>query len=420
MNIVIFLTQVVSSLLLSCQKMPDPVEPPVVPPVDPPAKTLNILWQKPLTLDTINGIYGSAQYVTAEGDVLYTTDFTLPSAKAVLLSGKDGSKKWEYQVNSESLSLQNVFAINNHTLIHHWSYSEIINNANGQRIINNKIEDPGGGMPRANVIGDNFYVIHYSGDLPYSPSMSVVRSHYAQLKWDTLVTFNYANDGFYNALEPPALWINPQGDSVLIIRDGGIRKTPAFNNGKNRASLYAFNLRTRQFDWVQKDVNPGGQFANFQPHIDGNRMYINGVKTLQCIDLLTGATLWSRDFDKGLSFSSIVGNKDLMMVASSDIGMWGVDKQSGNIVWYNADVDGSTEQMHYFDGVVYCTSTGYARLYAVNAETGATIWKENSPNRNSRHPNASFAFAGIAIDTVNRKLYTADKYYLMCIALPEK
>ena len=418
MSAILLFTNILLLLLFGGCK-PDPLTPPTPPPPPTKESPLKILWQKPLTPDTISGISGSAQFVTPEGDIVYTTNFTLPSAKVVVLNGDDGSKKWEYQAYAEALSLQQVFQINNHTLIHNWRYDDILT-PNGQVLWKNKVEEPGGGMPSANVIGENFYTVHYSGPLPYCTSMSIVRSHYSQLSWDTLITIHTENDGFFVMLEPPTLWMNPQGDSVLIIRDGGVRKTGGFNNGKNRASLYAFNLRTRQFDWVQKDVNPWGQFANFQPHIDGNRMYINGVKTLQCIDLLTGATMWSRDFDKGLSFSSIVGNKDLMMVASSDIGMWGVDKQSGNIVWYNADVDGSTEQMHYFDGVVYCTSTGYARLYAVNAETGATIWKENSPNRNSRHPNASFAFAGIAIDTVNRKLYTADKYYLMCIALPEK
>ena len=83
--------------------------------------------------------------------------------------------------------------------------------------------------------------------------------------------------------------------------------------------------------------------------------------------------------------------------------------------------DGNTWELTLFDGIVYCTSSGYGRLYAVNAETGATIWKEQSPNRkNPKTGNASFASAGVAIDPERRLLYTADKYYVMCIKLPEK
>ncbi|MBN8684278.1 MAG: PQQ-binding-like beta-propeller repeat protein [Chitinophagales bacterium] len=416
--ILLFANIILSLLFVGCK--PEPLNPePPSPPPPTDVSPLKILWQKPLTQDTMNGIYGSARFVTPGGDILYTTDFTLPSAKVVLLNGIDGSKKWEYQAFAEALLEQHVFQISDHILIHNWRYDDILT-PNGQLLWKNKVEEPGGGMPRANVIGDNFYTVHFSGPLPYCTSMSIVRSHYAQLSWDTLVTIQTENDGFYVNLEPPTLWMNPQGDSVLIIRDGGVRASGGANNGKNRASLYAFNLRTRQFDWVQKNIDAGGAVSIAQPLIEGDKMYINGVRTLHCFDLNTGNTIWQKEFPEAIMDGNITVYKNTLMVPSTQIGMWGVDKQTGSILWYNKDVDGNVLLVVQFDGIVYCTSTGYARLYAVNAETGATIWKENSPNRNSRHPNASFAFAGIAIDTVNRKLYTADKYYLMFIALPEK
>ncbi len=101
--------------------------------------------------------------------------------------------------------------------------------------------------------------------------------------------------------------------------------------------------------------------------------------------------------------------------------MWGLNKYTGEQMWYNKDTDGNVWKLILFDGIVYCTSSGYGRLYAVNAETGATIWKEFSPN--ASHPktrNASFADAGVAIDPERRLLYTADGFYIMCIKLPEK
>ncbi len=112
---------------------------------------------------------------------------------------------------------------------------------------------------------------------------------------------------------------------------------------------------------------------------------------------------------------------DILVVQAGQVGMYGLNKYTGTQVWYNKDTDANTWELILFDGIVYCTSSGYGRLYAVNAETGATIWKEQSPNRkNPKTGNASFADAGVAIDPERRLLYTADKYYVMCIKLPEK
>lgn len=73
-----------------------------------------------------------------------------------------------------------------------------------------------------------------------------------------------------------------------------------------------------------------------------------------------------------------------------------------------------------FEGVVYLTS-GQGRLCAFDALTGATIWKERSPNyTNPKSSEASFSSTGIAIDSVRRLLYTSDEYYIMCVKLPKK
>ena len=86
------------------------------------------------------------------------------------------------------------------------------------------------------------------------------------------------------------------------------------------------------------------------------------------------------------------------------------------IVWYNNNSTGTVVQMRYFDGVVYYVSVGSGLLYAINAETGATIWAEYSRNKK---PHVTFAFSSVIIDPVRRYLYTADSYFMMCVKLPE-
>ena len=420
MRVLVFFTLFVGTMNLimscGCKEPLDPTTP--QPPVDP-EKVLNVLWQVPLQPDT--GLYdiGYGCAISEQGEVIYTVNWTNVGPKVVMRDGSAGQLKWEYPFPTDGFNDPGqLHRVNNKVVVSKWSNVHVINMSTGIADWTYKVPESGYGLVACNVINDQIYKVVAPGNPPINSSSTLLRTHYLSNQWDTVLTLNYENDGFYIDMYPPVLWINPQGDSVLVFQEGGIRESGGFNGGKNRASVYAYNLRSRQLEWVRKNIDPAGGITTAKPLVDGDRLYINGVRTLHCFDLNTGNTLWQKEFPEPIMFGNIIAYKNAIMVPSTQIGMWGVDKQTGSILWHNTDVDGSIHQMVQFDGVVYCTSTGYARLYAVNAETGATIWKERSPNRNSRHPNASFAYAGIAIDTVNRKLYTADKYYLMCIALP--
>ncbi|MBN8684276.1 MAG: PQQ-binding-like beta-propeller repeat protein [Chitinophagales bacterium] len=406
------------SLLAACGNKEPLVTPPPPPPIDTQAN-FKVLWQTPLQSDT--GQYTAwGQVVTDGGNIIYSINWTSPLPTVGMRNGETGALIWEQQFPSRGFLNDNFYNINNKIVISDWSETQVWDVASGSVDWAYKVPESGYGMVTCNVINDQIYKVVAPGGPPYNPSSTLLRTHYQSNQWDTVLTLNYENDGFFINMYPPVLWINPQGDSILVFQEGGLRESGGFNGGKNRASVYAYNLRSRQLEWVRKNIDPAGGITTAKPLVDGDRLYINGVRTLHCFDLNTGNTIWQKEFPEAIMDGNITVYKNTLMVPSTQIGMWGVDKQTGSILWYNKDVDGNVLLVVQFDGIVYCTSTGYARLYAVNAETGATIWKENSPNRNSRHPNASFAFAGIAIDTVNRKLYTADKYYLMCIALPEK
>jgi outer membrane protein assembly factor BamB len=248
-----------------------------------------------------------------------------------------------------------------------------------------------------------------------------VRTHYLQGRWDTLLTIA-AEDSFHLNIAPPTLWVNPQGDSVLFIRDNGLRDVLAtpWEGRYNLVSLSAWNMRTRQYEWKIKDFLD--QFAVMQrpPIVEGDRAYFLTSGALHGFDLVTGTRAWSRPLPNVAIHAGIVQHGDYIIAQSSYDGMWAVDKSNGAIRWHNPKTYGTPTLLSYFDGVAYFTSTGSSRLWAVNAETGQTIWDEPSPNAFSpRTPNAGFDFANVVIDPVRRVLYTADKYYMMCIKLPE-
>ena len=179
-------------------------------------------------------------------------------------------------------------------------------------------------------------------------------------------------------------------------------------------------MRTKQFEWELKDFIPEGNPGVYQPVVSDNRLYINGPNAVYCISLETGSILWEKPFP-AIQLTSIVEHKNsIIFCGTFEEGMWSINKTDGSLNWHNVEVRGTAFQMFYHDGVVYHTSTGTGRLYAVDAETGATIWKESSPNRKfAKTDDAGFDFQGIAIDPINRVLFTFDHYYLMCIRLPE-
>jgi outer membrane protein assembly factor BamB len=286
-----------------------------------------------------------------------------------------------------------------------------------------EISEPSGGEPQITTIGDYIYKANYTGEKPKSRSESVVRSHYLQGKWDTLLTIT-AEDSFYLNIFPPTLWVNAQGDSILILRDNGLRDVLAtpWEGRYNLVNLYAWNMRTREYEWQIRDFLDSRTISLRPPIIEGDRMYVLTLGKLSCLDLPSGNVIWTVELPQGnLSVGSgLVLHKDFLIGQGSNNGMRAVDKNGANIQWTNLQTIGSATLLTYFDGVVYYTSTGSGQLWAVNAQNGDIIWKEFSPNAySSRTKNAGFDFADVVIDPVRRVLYTADRYYMMCIKLPE-
>jgi outer membrane protein assembly factor BamB len=220
------------------------------------------------------------------------------------------------------------------------------------------------------------------------------------------------------------LWIKPGGDSILFFVSQETFKPgagPSPTGFPDRIMVYALDLKTRTLLWEKENLDPGTIAHNGPLIISNNKLYLNTGFKVFCLDAFTGDELWrSAYLSNGCFYSNLVEYKDLIIAQADEIGMYALDKNTGAQVWYNKDTDGTVFETLLHEGIVYCTSSGYSRLYAIRASTGETIWKELSPNRGgSKTSDASFFDADIAIDPVHKVLYTSDKYYIMCIKLPE-
>ncbi len=83
-------------------------------------------------------------------------------------------------------------------------------------------------------------------------------------------------------------------------------------------------------------------------------------------------------------------------------------------VWVNTDTGSSPSQLKHHNGIVYFTSFGTGKLYAVDSETGHDLWEEESPNK-SAYSQAGFDFVELTIDKEKELIYLNDRFFAMCI-----
>jgi outer membrane protein assembly factor BamB len=138
---------------------------------------------------------------------------------------------------------------------------------------------------------------------------------------------------------------------------------------------------------------------------------------MYCVDIISKEIIWKEYIGQN-AFSNFFIEKNVLIVNPDNRTLMGLNPYTGETIWQETDSGATCSNMIYFDGIVYFGSIGTGMLYAVDIETGEHIWAEKSPNKD-RFSSSAFV-NGVAIDTVNRVLYTDDEYFVMAIKLPER
>ncbi|MEZ4919567.1 MAG: PQQ-binding-like beta-propeller repeat protein [Saprospiraceae bacterium] len=406
-------------LLTSCCKEPLPNTPPPEEPANAPK--LEVLWQQPLLPDTSE--HSADAHIVIDNHVISTVNFLSPSATVYARNVETGALDWTFDnfvTPVDGFGDSQVFGVNPQTLlVNKWNQTYCLDPETGSVQVQTNVSDVGGwSPPQAYVFDEYIYNSHYSGGSPYSDFDAIVRRHHTSTSWDTLQSFHSMGDTLFPITNPVIPWVSPSGDTILLTRVTYLSKgIPPLNGRLNRAHLYAYNLRTQSYEWQFKDFVPGGNMSAEPPTIDGDRMYLIGFPDLYCIDLNTGNILWKKEYEESPGVCSTI-HENLLIVLSSNRGCWGLDKYTGQEVWFQPDPPGTATRLRYFDGVVYFSTTGSGRLFAINASNGELIWNEKSPNI-GKYSNVGFDWNQIAIDEERRVLYACDRYFIMCIKLPE-
>ena len=137
--------------------------------------------------------------------------------------------------------------------------------------------------------------------------------------------------------------------------------------------LYALDAKSGGQKWVYPTELPLGN----SPTVANGRIYVGGFDhKLHVIDAITGAGLWTFEASKGFDTNPLVVN-DLVYAGNRDGNFYAIHtegSQAGQLAW-KYKTDGPIHfSAAYQDGVVYFASDD-SRAYALNAFTGALIWK---------------------------------------------
>ncbi len=380
---------------------------------------LEVVWQVPLQKDT--GEYGSFDPLVYNGDVLFSLIFETNYETLKMRDGKTGELKWEWDEQlgqGYSASDLSKYLVGNQLIYNNGRSFYSINLDEGSTNWAYKVEN-GCNNNAITLLGSDLYGI-------FQPCGQAVGANYVVrtniddgLHWDT-VFVQSMEDGYTPGLWPPSYWVGPNNDTLLLVLDRKVQYHIS-SDTSNKVNLVVFNMTGDSLEYVLEEFDETGLANHHPPLVWQDVMYVQGRNSVFCFDIPSGQLIWRKTYpvNEGTATSNllVVNNK---LIVNTDIdGIYALDPFTGIVIWERHDSGSNCADMVEHDGIVYFGCVGDGYLYAVDTETGKHIWKERSPNRKKGFPDANF-LAGVAINPGLGYLYVEDKYFAMCIKLPEK
>ena len=404
--------------LFSCKDSYEPIKP--IEPVNPcgdTTKELKPLWQMALLPDSTRCVSSPI--------------FTFNDKVAVLVADSKEQRLVTYKIQSPAFIWQwirtpdiraltgkslNFHQYKDKLLLNDFYSIPMINSSNGNLIARPQIPTKGGGQYRTALIGDAIYHGASAENGQFTDSIyHLMRLNVNSLAWDTVMNFKRRNHfGYMGFIEPPALHINNAKDSILMFKFRTIAPTGA---PVSRLFFYAYNLTQKRVEWRKDSLDYDGSI--YPPIVEGNRVYVDGLFSVYCLDANTGNIIWSRYVASRFQGSTgLFLYKDKIAGITLDGSFVCLDKETGNVVYqYKDDSRGqydlaSPSPAVQYNGVLYVMAGSY--FYGLDIETGAMLGKYKSPNR-CKYGSALFGYSGIAVNAQAGLVFVDDEYFLMAI-----
>lgn len=406
----------------------DPIDP-IPPIIDTPIYDgeLELVWQVPLSSpsdrsDTSQFISMPAVLGSNGANVIFSRYRPLepsPDGDEVLasLNTETGAFLWENSPPPWTGAMVELGAFAKDGLISYNSYHDIhvINESNGTVLWSYFINrsDGNGGDGKSTLIDNWIYHIHQHSPGTRPDTAHLVRADIHLGVWDTVYTFPVKDD-YHPYLQMPSQWIHPSGDEILVLQNRPYNDVDFVS----KTDMIAYNVTADSVYWELDSLSQNSTAG--KPLIYEDKAYLQLDFSVVCIDILTGEELWRKeDFQntESLIVSSITEAEGMILVHPSDKYMYALDPISGAEIWVNDDTGETPSDMAYHDGIVYYSSSGNGRLYAIRISNGETIWAEKSPNN---HIDSRAIFKNsVTINADLSVLYASDSFFAMSIKLAE-
>ena len=116
--------------------------------------------------------------------------------------------------------------------------------------------------------------------------------------------------------------------------------------------------------------------------IVGDKVYFILGDAIECRNLWTGDSIWNKEFNGNFVFGEYMIDNGTLYAAAEGDGYYALNAETGAIKWKGERAPGTSSRMVILNGVLYYVNGGDGRLWALDAETGKTLWRLKSPDNN--------------------------------------
>jgi len=303
-----------------------------------------------------------------------------------MINTQDGKKTWEWQdwfSSSEYVSSNYPYIEANNFVMNTSSKLYAINLITGKSTW--RQQTPLVADVSATGIADNYFVVINRTTV----SQIDIKTGYGKI----LFTIPDTVTGGRTFLSSPVPVIEQAtGDTLLV---------SAWSYGYNQNSfgaayLLLYNLTQKRivYNSLQREGIASGQTGSISsdhpPIVKGSNVFLTIGKSMQCTDLVTNRLIWrNTDFAGSFLLSPPIYANNKIYCCPLDNNLYCIDPSNGKILW-KTSTEGSSVGLLYLNDVIYLTSFGNGKLYAIDANTGAYIWQLTSPDYESSNKQSFF------------------------------
>jgi len=261
-------------------------------------------------------------------------------------------------------------------------------------------------------IEDYLYFSTYNkrwGDTTY-----LLRLSLENYRLDTLDIMHPFEGGFSVSPTMPTLYIDPATrDSILVYGSRPVK------GNRTRFDIFAFNLKTRELEWVKTDLDVQG--TPYPLIIDGDMIIAPSALSVFALDVKTGDMIWKRDDIHFTNRTGAAVAKKLLFLTNNFDDTYGLNIRDGSTLWHNPEggYPSSPTSVYFYNGYLWMNTLdqAYSKIVKVDPLTGRIVKEFNSPNRKTLGI-GSFK-NGMALDPVNKLIYTSDAFFAMALKILE-